>query len=87
MSNTGTTPTATGVNYVLDERDHAIESAEVAGLSASIHFEDDIHRKVRDLLNKWRSQLIIYFLAVMYSIQGNDFFFVHSWATTCYLIR
>lgn len=51
MSNTGTTPTATGVNYVLDERDHAIVCAEVAGLSATVYVEDDIHRQVRDFVN------------------------------------
>lgn len=50
VSNTGTTPTATGVNYVLDERDHAVVCAEVARLSASVHFEDDIHRQVRDFI-------------------------------------
>lgn len=50
MSNTGTTPTATGVNYVFDESDHAVVRASFPGLSAFITYGDDFHDKVRDLI-------------------------------------
>lgn len=58
MSNTGTTPTATGVKYVIDEKDHEIVCAEVAGqvLPITVKITRYVIKLMNRIIKKLRSE-------------------------------